>query len=188
MIVNRYWAMFFGRGLVATLADFGNQGRLPSHPQLLDWLATTFVDSGWNLKALQKRIVLSATYRQDSRLDAKRLEQDPANEWLARGPSYRLAAEQIRDSALAASGLLVRTVGGPSVYPYQPPGLWEALATRNATKYEQGTGQISIAAASTPSGSGRRRRRRRSASTRRSGSSAPSTASARIRRCSRWCC
>jgi hypothetical protein len=140
VIVNRYWAMFFGRGLVATLADFGNQGRLPSHPQLLDWLATTFVDSGWNLKALQKRIVLSATYRQDSRLDAKRLEQDPANESLGRGPSYRLAAEQIRDSALSASGLLVRTVGGPSVYPYQPPGLWEALATRNATKYEQGHG------------------------------------------------
>ncbi len=140
VIVNRYWAMFFGRGLVATLADFGNQGRLPSHPQLLDWLATTFVDSGWNLKALQKRMVLSATYRQDSRLDPKRLEQDPANEWLARGPSYRLAAEQIRDSVLAASGLLVRTIGGRSVYPYQPPGLWEALATRNATKYEQGHG------------------------------------------------
>ena len=140
VIVNRYWAMFFGRGLVATLADFGNQGRLPSHPQLLDWLATTFVESGWNLKALQKQIVLSATYRQDSRLDAKRLELDPANEWLSRGPSYRLAAEQIRDSALAASGLLVRTIGGPSVYPYQPPGLWEALATRNATKYQQGHG------------------------------------------------
>jgi Protein of unknown function (DUF1553)/Protein of unknown function (DUF1549)/Concanavalin A-like lectin/glucanases superfamily/Planctomycete cytochrome C len=140
VIVNRYWAMFFGRGLVATLADFGNQGRLPSHPQLLDWLATTFVDSGWNLKALQKQIVLSATYRQASTLDPKRLEQDPANEWLARGPSYRLAAEQIRDSALAASGLLVTKIGGPSVYPYQPPGLWEALATRNATKYEQGHG------------------------------------------------
>jgi hypothetical protein len=140
VIVNRYWAMFFGRGIVPTLADFGNQGSLPSHPQLLDWLATSFVDSGWNLKALHKRIVLSATYRQESRLDAKRLEQDPANEWLARGPSYRLAAEQVRDSALAASGLLVRTLGGPSVYPYQPPGLWEALATRNATKYVQGHG------------------------------------------------
>ncbi len=140
VIVNRYWAMFFGRGLVATLADFGNQGRLPSHPQLLDWLATTFVESGWNLKAFQKSLVLSATYRQASTLDPKRVEQDPANEWLARGPSYRLAAEQIRDGALATSGLLVRTVGGPSVYPYQPPGLWEALATRNATKYEQGHG------------------------------------------------
>ena len=132
--------MLFGRGLVATPADFGNQGRLPSHPALLDWLATTFIESGWNLKALQKRIVLSATYRQESTIEATRADQDPANEWLARGPSYRLAAEQIRDGALAASGLLVRTVGGPSVYPYQPPGLWEALATRNATKYEQGKG------------------------------------------------
>ena len=84
--------------------------------------------------------MLSATYRQESTIEATRADQDPANEWLARGPSYRLAAEQIRDGALAASGLLVRTVGGPSVYPYQPPGLWEALATRNATKYEQGKG------------------------------------------------
>jgi hypothetical protein len=140
VIVNRYWAMLFGRGLVATPADFGNQGRLPSHPDLLDWLATTFIESRWNLKTLQKRIVLSATYRQESRIAAARLDQDPANEWLARGPSYRLTAEQIRDGALAASGLLVRTVGGPSVYPYQPAGLWEALATRNATKYEQGKG------------------------------------------------
>jgi len=140
VIVNRNWALLFGRGLVATPADFGNQGRLPSHPDLLDWLAATFIESGWNLKALQKRIVLSATYRQESTIDATRLDQDPANEWLGRGPSYRLAAEQIRDGALAASGLLVRTVGGPSVYPYQPPGLWESLATRNATKYEQGKG------------------------------------------------
>ena len=84
--------------------------------------------------------MLSATYRQESTIEATRLDQDPANEWLGRGPSYRLAAEQIRDGALAASGLLVRTVGGPSVYPYQPPGLWESLATRNATKYEQGKG------------------------------------------------
>jgi hypothetical protein len=140
VIVNRYWALFFGRGIVATPADFGNQGRLPTHPKLLDWLATTFVDSGWNLKALHKQIVMSATYRQASTGTAESLERDPANEWLARGPSYRLAAEQIRDSALAASGLLERTIGGPSVYPYQPPGLWEALATRNATKYEQGHG------------------------------------------------
>jgi hypothetical protein len=140
VIVNRNWAMLLGRGLVATPADFGNQGRLPSHPELLDWLATTFIESGWNLKALQKRIVLSATYRQESTIEATRLDQDPENEWLGRGPSYRLTAEQIRDGALAASGLLVRTIGGRSVYPYQPPGLWESLATRNATKYEQGKG------------------------------------------------
>jgi hypothetical protein len=140
VIVNRYWAMVFGRGIVATPADFGNQGKLPTHPELLDWLATTFIESGWNLKALQKQMVMSAAYRQSSVGDAKALEADPANELLSRGPSYRLAAEQIRDAALSASGLLVRTIGGPSVYPYQPPGLWEALATRNATKYEQGHG------------------------------------------------
>ncbi|HXE81018.1 MAG TPA: DUF1553 domain-containing protein, partial [Vicinamibacterales bacterium] len=140
VLVNRYWAMFFGRGLVATLADFGNQGRLPTHPELLDWLAVTFVESGWDLKGLVKRIVLSAAYRQSSAASPELRERDPANEWLARGPSFRLSAEQIRDSALAASGLLVRRIGGPSVYPYQPPGLWEALATRNATKYEQGKG------------------------------------------------
>jgi hypothetical protein len=138
--VNRAWAMFFGRGLVPSVADFGSQGRLPSHPELLDWLATTLVESGWDLKALNKRIVMSAAYRQSSVADAKRSEADPANEWLSRGPSHRLSAEQIRDAALASSGLLVRTIGGPSVYPYQPPGLWEALATRNATTYTEGKG------------------------------------------------
>jgi hypothetical protein len=138
--VNRAWAMFFGRGLVPSLADFGSQGQLPSHPELLDWLATTFVESGWDLKALHKRIVTSSTYRQSSVADDRRREADPVNQWLARGPSHRLAAEQIRDAALAASGLLVRTIGGPSVYPYQPPGLWEALATRNATTYTEGKG------------------------------------------------
>jgi hypothetical protein len=141
VIVNRYWALFFGTGLVATADDFGSQGELPTHPELLDWLATTFVESGWNLKAFHKRVVMSATYRQSSTADAVLREADPANRWLARGPSYRLAAEQIRDGALAASGLLVRRIGGPSVYPYQPPGLWEELATRNATTYVQGNGE-----------------------------------------------
>ena len=141
VIVNRYWAQLFGRGLVTTPADFGNQGRLPTHPELLDWLATTFIESRWDLKAFQKRLVMSATYRQSSAADAKAIERDPENVWLSRGPSHRLAAEQIRDAALATSGLLVRTVGGPSVYPYQPAGLWEALATRNATTYEQGHGE-----------------------------------------------
>jgi hypothetical protein len=140
VFVNRVWASLFGRGLVATPDDFGNQGQLPSHPALLDWLARTFVESGWNLKALQKRIVMSATFRQSSVTDAASRERDPDNEWLARGPSYRLSAEQIRDTALAASGLLVSRIGGPSVYPYQPAGLWEELATRNATSYTQGTG------------------------------------------------
>jgi hypothetical protein len=140
VVVNRTWAQLFGRGLVATPADFGSQGRLPTHPALLDWLATHFVASGWDLKALQKRLVLSATYRQSSLADAAARERDPANEWLARGPAYRLSAEQVRDGALAASGLLVAKIGGPSVYPYQPAGLWEALATRNATTYEVGKG------------------------------------------------
>jgi hypothetical protein len=141
VLVNRYWAMVFGRGLVATPADFGSQGRLPTHPELLDWLATTFVTSGWDLKALQKRMVTSAAYRQASTADATALAKDPQNEWLARGPSYRLSAEAIRDAALASSALLGGTIGGPSVYPYQPSGLWEALATRNATSYEQGHGE-----------------------------------------------
>jgi hypothetical protein len=140
VIVNRTWAQLFGRGLVATPADFGSQGRLPTHPALLDWLATHFVASGWDLKALQKQLVLSATYRQSSIADAAARERDPANEWLSRGPAYRLSAEQVRDAALAAGGLLVSKIGGPSVYPYQPAGLWEALATRNATTYEVGKG------------------------------------------------
>jgi hypothetical protein len=128
--------MFFGTGIVATAEDFGSQGRLPTHPEVLDWLAVKFVKSGWDLKGLVKTIVMSATYRQSSVFDAA----DPANEWLARGPSYRRSAEQIRDNALFASGLMVGKIGGPSVYPYQPPGLWEELATRNATTYEQGSG------------------------------------------------
>jgi hypothetical protein len=140
VIVNRYWAQLFGRGIVATPADFGSQGRLPTHPELLDWLAARFAETGYDLKALQRLIVLSATYRQSSVADAPARERDPDNEWLARGPSRRLTAEQIRDAVLAASGLLVRKVGGPSVYPYQPPGLWEELATRNATSYVVGKG------------------------------------------------
>src|SRR5690606_6230998 len=109
VFVNRVWASLFGRGLVATPDDFGNQGQLPSHPDLLDWLAVEFVASGWDLKALHRQIVLSATYRQSSFADAGARERDPDNVWLARGPAFRLSAEQIRDSALAASGLLVGT-------------------------------------------------------------------------------
>ncbi len=140
VIVNRYWGLMFGTGIVATPEDFGNQGKLPSHPELLDYLAVTFREGGWNTKALLRQIVTSATYRQDSAATMAALETDPANVRLARGPAYRFSAEQIRDNALAASGLLVRTIGGPSVYPYQPAGLWEELATRNATSYTQGTG------------------------------------------------
>ena len=139
--VNRYWQMLFGKGIVKTSDDFGSQGELPSHPGLLDWLALQFQASGWNVKALLKLIVTSATYRQSSVLNAKLIEQDPDNTWLARGPSYRMPAEMIRDNALAASGLLVMEIGGRSVKPYQPEGLWEELAIRNATVYEPDTGK-----------------------------------------------
>ena len=138
VFVNRYWAMAFGRGLVATAEDFGSQGRMPTHPELLDWLATTLVKSGWNAKALQKQIVMSATYRQSSLADEQARAADPENIWLGRGPAFRMPTEQVRDTALAASGLLVRRIGGPSVYPYQPAGLWESLAA--GAKYPQSTG------------------------------------------------
>ncbi|TAE54165.1 MAG: DUF1553 domain-containing protein, partial [Bacteroidetes bacterium] len=140
VLANRYWQLIFGRGLVATPEDFGNQGALPTHPELLDWLAVTFQESKWDLRALLKTMVMSATYRQASSAGPELRERDPANLLLARGPSQRLPSEMMRDQALCASGLLVRTVGGPSVKPYQPAGLWEALATRNATVYEQDHG------------------------------------------------
>ena len=123
--VNRYWQLFFGAGLVATPEDFGNQGALPSHPALLDWLAVTFQESGWDTKALLKLIAMSATYQQSSTPSEEGLERDPDNILLARGPHSRLPAEMARDQALAASGVLVRTIGGPPVKPYQPPGLWK---------------------------------------------------------------
>ena len=138
VIVNRVWKMHFGRGLVATVEDFGSQGRLPTHPELLDWLATQFVQSGWDVKALHRQIVLSGTFRQASQGTPELVRRDPENQWLARGPSVRLPAEHIRDSALAASGLLVPTIGGPSVKPYQPEGLWEQSGTGQT--YVQDTG------------------------------------------------
>ncbi|MEM6320813.1 MAG: DUF1553 domain-containing protein, partial [Bacteroidota bacterium] len=122
---NRIWQQFFGQGLVKTTDDFGFQGELPSHPELLDWLAVDFRESGWDVKALVKKIVLSATYQQSSKATAEIIEADKANTWLARGPSARLTAEMIRDNALAASNLLVKRIGGPSVKPYQPAGLWK---------------------------------------------------------------
>lgn len=122
--VNRYWQMLFGKGLVSTPDDFGVQGALPTHPQLLDWLATSFMENGWNVKALLKSMVMSYTYRQSSTTTKELLEKDPINRYLARSNSYRLPAEMIRDNALAASGLLVRHVGGESVRPYQPGNLW----------------------------------------------------------------
>ncbi len=136
--VNRFWQLLFGRGIVTTPEDLGSQGQLPSHPELLDWLARSFVDSGWDVKALLRRMVLSATYRQDSVCSAELLARDPDNVLLARGPRYRLPAEMIRDNALFASGLLVSRVGGPPVKPYQPAGLWEE---KSGAKYDRDVGE-----------------------------------------------
>ena len=127
--VNRYWAIYFGQGLVKTPEDYGSQGERPTHPALLDWLAAEFVALDWNVKAMQRLIVTSATYRQSSRVTEQSLRDDPANRLLSRAPRFRLSAEVIRDQALAASGLLIRTVGGPSVRPYQPAGLWKEIAS-----------------------------------------------------------
>jgi hypothetical protein len=124
--VNRYWAQLFGKGLVETEEDFGTQGEPPSHPELLDWLAVEFRESGWDTKALLRLIVTSATYRQSSRVTPELLAKDPRNRLLARAPRYRLEAETVRDQALALGGLLSRKVGGPSVFPPQPDGLWQA--------------------------------------------------------------
>lgn len=135
--VNRFWMMYFGKGIVISSDDYGNQGELPTHPELLDYLAARFRESGWNVKAMQKLIVTSATYRQSSKIERNAQDLDPDNRLYARGPSYRMSAEQIRDNALASSGLLTRRVGGKSGYPYQPAGLWEALATRNEVTYRQ---------------------------------------------------
>jgi hypothetical protein len=136
VLVNRYWQMMFGEGLVDTPEDFGNQGNMPSHPELLDWLAVYFRESGWDLKQLLRQIVLSRTYMQSSATTPEMREQDPGNRLLARGPRYRLQAEMIRDNALVASGLLVDEIGGPSVKPYQPEGLWEETTSgRHLTEY-----------------------------------------------------
>ena len=141
--VNRYWSQVFGTGLVKTAGDFGVSGELPSHPELLDWLAVEFRESGWDVKRLFKLIVTSAAYRQSAAVTPEKLDKDPENRLLSRGPRYRMDAEMVRDYALAASGLLSDTIGGPSVRPYQPPGVWEAVAmigsdTRN---YKQDSGE-----------------------------------------------
>jgi hypothetical protein len=134
--VNRYWQNFFATGLVKTSEDFGNQGEMPSHLELLDWLAVTFIESGWDVKKLCKLMVMSATYRQDSKANPLMVERDPENRLLAHGPAVRMTAEMIRDNALMASGLLNKKIGGRSVKPYQPDGLWEI----NNTSYKADTG------------------------------------------------
>jgi hypothetical protein len=137
VIVNRLWQICFGEGLVRTPNDFGSQGELPNHPELLDHLAVQFVESGWNVKQMLRSIVTSATYRQSSQGAAELLRVDPENRLLARGPRFRLAAELVRDHALAASGLLSTTLGGPGVRPYQPTGLWEEVSYNEDDSYVQ---------------------------------------------------
>jgi len=135
---NRLWQKMFGRGLVATSDNFGTQGELPSHPELLDWLAVDFRAHGWNTKRFLKQIAMSATYRQSSSGQPESLAKDPENRFLARAPAYRLSAEMLRDNALAASGLLAAQIGGPPVKPYQPEGLWEE---KSGVRYEQDKGE-----------------------------------------------
>lgn len=141
--VNRYWQHFFGTGIVKTSEDFGIQGERPTHPELLDWLAVDFVESGWNVKRMHKQIVMSYTYRQSSTVRPEKLKLDPANRFYARGPRFRLDAEVIRDSALAVSGLLVDRIGGPSVKPYQPAGLWKPVGFggSNTATFKQDKGE-----------------------------------------------
>jgi hypothetical protein len=142
--VNRFWQMYFGIGIVKTQEDFGVQGEPPVHPELLDWLATEFVRTGWDVREMQKLLVTSATYRQASQVPKTLAERDPENRLLARGPRLRLPAEMIRDTALAVSGLLNGDIGGPSVQPYQPKGLWEEMAFGDgfsAQSYEQSHGK-----------------------------------------------
>jgi hypothetical protein len=125
VFVNQMWQEFFGKGIVKSSGDFGMQGDLPTNPELLDWLSVDFMDHGWDIKRLVKQIVMSATYRQSAVISSEKLKSDPDNTLLTRGPRYRLPAEFVRDMVLASSGLLTRTIGGPSVNPYQPAGLWE---------------------------------------------------------------
>ena len=144
VVVNRLWQRMFGTGLVSTSYDFGNQGALPSHPQLLDFLAIKFQEEGWDTKRMLRYIALSSTYKQSSVTTPELLEKDPANKWLARAPRLRLTAEMIRDQALAISGLLSREVGGPSVKPYQPEGIWEETTGGgggSTARYVQSTGE-----------------------------------------------
>lgn len=138
--VNRFWQMYFGTGLVKTTEDFGMQGEWPSHPELLDWLATRFIQSGWDTKAIQKLIVTSATYRQSSKVNPELVQRDPDNRLLARGARNRLPAEMVRDQALLISGLLAEKIGGPSVKPYQPAGLWQETSMQDMD-YNQGKGE-----------------------------------------------
>jgi len=143
--MNRIWARYFGRGFVETSEEFGAQGDLPTHPELLDWLAAELIEQQWSLKAMHRLIVLSATYRQSARVTRELYQRDPYNRLLARGPRFRLDAEMVRDNALAISGLLNRKLGGTSVFPYQPDGIWfnpysgdKWVVSTNGDQYRRG--------------------------------------------------
>jgi hypothetical protein len=140
--VNRFWQELFGTGLVKTTEDFGIMGETPVNPELLDWLAVDFRESGWDVKHFFKQVVMSQAYRQDARVTPEKLEKDPQNRLISRGPRFRMDAEMVRDYALVASGLLVPKVGGSSVKPYQPEGVWEAVAMpeSNTKRYERDSG------------------------------------------------
>lgn len=141
--VNRFWQEVFGQGLVRTAGDFGIMGELPSHPELLDWLAVEFREKGWDVKRFFKMVVMSATYRQASVTTPEKRQKDPSNRLLSRGARFRMDAEMVRDYALASSGLMVKRIGGPSVKPYQPDGVWEAVAMigSNTRDYKRDTGE-----------------------------------------------
>lgn len=131
--VNRFWQEVFGTGIVKTAEDFGSQGEAPVNQELLDWMAIRFRDSGWDVKAFYRLMVTSAAYRQSAKASPEALKKDPENRYLSRGPRFRMDAEMVRDYALSASGLLAREIGGPSVKPYQPKGVWEAVAMKSST-------------------------------------------------------
>ena len=139
--VNRYWSLLFGKGIVKSVSDFGTQGAWPTHPELLDWLATDFVKNGWDIKRTFKQIVMSATYRQSSKLNRELYDRDPENQLLARGPRFRLQGEFVRDNALAVSDLLIDKAGGPGVRPYQPPGLWNEVSLSGNVRFRQDSGE-----------------------------------------------
>ncbi len=143
VFVNQIWQEIFGRGLVKTSGDFGMQGELPTHPELLDWMAVDFMEHGWDIKRLVKQIVLSATYRQSSKIKDENFKKDPENIYLSRAPRQKVKAEFVRDIILSSSGLLVNTIGGPSVKPYQPKGLWEMASSGRGelATYKQDKGE-----------------------------------------------
>jgi len=186
--VNRMWQEIFGTGIVKTADDFGSQGEPPTHPELLDWLAVDFREHGWDMKRFYKQVLLSATYRQAAVVTPDKLAKDPENRLLSRGPRFRLDGETIRDYALAASGLLSPQIGGPSVKPYQPEGVWEAVAMdgSNTRFYKPDTGDGLYRDPFILSGNAARPPPAWRSSTRPRGKAAQRAANEPTHRCRRW--